>query len=41
MRKRPDWWPRMDAVDWVLVALFAGTLCFELLVCWAVLRGWM
>lgn len=27
---RPDWWPRFEAVDWVLVALFAAVLVFYL-----------
>ncbi len=37
--RRPDWWPRMEAVDWALVALFAGVLGLEILVVWMLFEG--
>lgn len=37
-RSRPDWWPRFEAADWVLVALFAAVLGFELMMIFAFTR---
>ncbi len=37
-RSRPDWWPRFEAADWVLVALFAAVLGFELMIIFAFTR---
>ena len=37
--RRPDWWPRMEAVDWVLVALFAAVLGLEAAL-FMIMAGW-
>ena len=37
--RRPDWWPRFEAVDWALLAGAAAAFGFELLVIWLLTEG--